>query len=308
MARVSVIMPAFNSEALIGQALDSVFSQTYDDWEVVVVDDASTDRSADVAAGFGDRVKVIRSAANAGAATSRNIALESAGGELIALLDADDYWLPGFLEAHVGALDRATAAGVKAGLVTGDARVLTPDGFAPGTYRDIHPLDDSLTLDRLLAGNPIYGSVVIARVALNEAGRFDPRAGAEDYDLWIRIMEQGYRIVTVPEALAVYRRWPGATTWSQMMGARHQRVTLERAIERGRLTPTQARIARRWRRYSQAVEALMAVVEPGPQRAAARRRLPAELPRIVFVGLSHPELWSTWIKGLRDRLRGSPAR
>ena len=97
MPRVSVIIPAFNNEATLAEAVQSVQSQTYVDWEVIVSDDASTDGTAAVAEGFGGPIRVVRNPENRGSGPARNAAVEVAEGELLALLDADDYWLPEFL-------------------------------------------------------------------------------------------------------------------------------------------------------------------------------------------------------------------
>src|SRR5215208_6041734 len=98
MPRVSVIMPAFNAHEHIVATLRSVQSQTYGDWEVVIGDDCSTDETVAIAQQFDDRFKVVLGAENAGPATARNRALKEANGELLAFLDADDLWLPDFLE------------------------------------------------------------------------------------------------------------------------------------------------------------------------------------------------------------------
>src|SRR4051794_18295236 len=101
MPRVSVIIPAYNAEEHIAAALESVARQTYGDWEVVVGDDGSTDRTAEIVAGFGDRFRLVRAERNLGPANGRNVAIEDARGELLATLDSDDLWLPGYLDGMV---------------------------------------------------------------------------------------------------------------------------------------------------------------------------------------------------------------
>ncbi len=93
MARCTIITPAYNEAALIGQAIASVLAQTFTDWEWLVVDDGSTDRTAEIVAGTADpRIRLIRSGAQAGAAAARNMAIAQTTSEYIALLDADDTW------------------------------------------------------------------------------------------------------------------------------------------------------------------------------------------------------------------------
>src|ERR1044071_6895734 len=97
MPRVSVIMAAYNAQQYIAEALKSVEAQTYDDWEVVVCDDGSTDGTYGIASAFGERVRVVRHDLNSGPAAARNVAVRESNGELVAVLDADGYWLPSSL-------------------------------------------------------------------------------------------------------------------------------------------------------------------------------------------------------------------
>ncbi|MBE6963738.1 MAG: glycosyltransferase family 2 protein [Ruminococcaceae bacterium] len=103
MPRVSVLIPAYNSAAFLGQALDSVFAQTYRDFEVIVVDDGSEDDTAAVAAARPE-VRYIRKE-HSGISATRNLAIAQARGEVIAFLDADDLWTPDKLEKQVAYLD-----------------------------------------------------------------------------------------------------------------------------------------------------------------------------------------------------------
>jgi glycosyltransferase involved in cell wall biosynthesis len=101
MPRVSVTVPAFNAEQHLAQAIECVHAQTYEDWEVVVADDGSTDATSGIAGGFGPRVRVVRQPANRGVGAALELAVSHSTGELVAVLAADDYWLPDYLEEQV---------------------------------------------------------------------------------------------------------------------------------------------------------------------------------------------------------------
>src|SRR6476469_10004419 len=97
---VSVVIPAYNAERFLGEAIESVLAQGYAHFELIVVDDGSSDRTAEVARSFGDRVRTIEQE-NSGVSAARNAGTRAAGGELLAFLDADDRWSPGWLERMV---------------------------------------------------------------------------------------------------------------------------------------------------------------------------------------------------------------
>lgn len=99
---VSIIMPSWNTANYIAKSIQSVVAQTYDNWELIIVDDCSTDNTDEVVAGFNDvRIKYLKNTQNSGAALTRNRALREADGEWIAFLDSDDIWLPEKLEKQI---------------------------------------------------------------------------------------------------------------------------------------------------------------------------------------------------------------
>jgi glycosyltransferase involved in cell wall biosynthesis len=194
--RVSVVIPIYNGAATIERALASVFEQTFTDFEIVVVDDGSTDDTPKVLAGFGDRIKVIRqhnrrfpAARNAGVAASR--------GELIALIDHDDQWLPRKLEVSVAALQNDPGAS----LVYTEVTVVNEAGeksrVSPNAPETAHAPSMDEMLTRLWPIMP--STVVMRRTAFDRAGGFTESLG-EDLDFWPRIREQG-RFIYLPEQL-----------------------------------------------------------------------------------------------------------
>ena len=100
--KVSIVMPAFNAEKYIGDAIDSVRNQTYTNWELLIVDDCSTDNTREIITSIEDkRIRYLKNSTNSGAAISRNYALREADGKWIALLDSDDVWTPNKLEKQI---------------------------------------------------------------------------------------------------------------------------------------------------------------------------------------------------------------
>ena len=179
MLSISVVVPAWNCERYLPDALASVEAQSRQPAEVLVVDDASTDTSADVARGLGARV--IRLERNGGPSAARNAGIRAASGDLIAFLDGDDWWEPDHLELVAGLLDRFPEAGVAFGRSSRVvARYTAP--FPP----EQEPFQ---ALPVLCRGNPIPQSAAVVRRALlldMDGYRADMRY-AEDYDLWLRL-------------------------------------------------------------------------------------------------------------------------
>jgi glycosyltransferase involved in cell wall biosynthesis len=184
---VSVVIPIYNGAATIGRALSSVFDQTFTDFEIVVVDDGSTDDTPAVLAGFGDRIRVIRQA-NRRFPAARNAGIAAGRGELIALIDHDDQWLPRKLEISVAALQNDPGAS----LVYTEVIVVNEAGeeshaspIAPDTAH-APSMDEMLT--RIWPIMP--STVVMRRTAFDRTGGFSESLG-EDLDFWPRLREQG---------------------------------------------------------------------------------------------------------------------
>jgi glycosyltransferase involved in cell wall biosynthesis len=293
---VSVIIPAYNAELELAQALDSVAAQTYADWEVVVGDDGSTDGTAKVAERLGSGLVLVRSEANHGPSTARNLAIAASSGELLAFLDSDDYWLPDYLDHQVRLLDASRREGVEVGIVACDAEVLGPAGRLPRTYLDLIGFEGEVTVTRLLSSNPIFVSAVSPRRVVDEAGGFcaDLRA-AEDHDLWLRIAELGYAIVVSRAPLAVYRVRGRSLSADPGPMARGTQAVLLRALARGNLTSRQRRIARRELRLQRAVERVAA------QEGLLHRGVLSSLPLLARVAVENPRRWPSFARVLATR-------
>jgi glycosyltransferase involved in cell wall biosynthesis len=282
MPRVSVIIPAYNAEAHLEEALRSVQAQTYNDWEVVVCDDGSTDATFEIASGFGDRVRIVQHARNSGLAAARNSAIRQSNGELLALLDADDYWLPAYL-AHQVALFDEESRNNKVGIVTCNAHVLGPSGILHRTYAELIGAPANVTVARLLQANHIFVSAISPRIVVDEAGGFyEQLRRVEDYDLWLRVVELGYRVAATDEPLAVYRVTHGSLSQDPTAMAQASQVVYRRALARGNLTPRDRRVAERELRFQRALEQIVST------NGISYRRALRALPLLLRVAAEHP--------------------
>jgi glycosyltransferase involved in cell wall biosynthesis len=188
---VSVIVPVYNREQFLRETLDSVFALEYEPFEVIVVDDGSTDGSAAIAESY-PGVRCIRRE-NRGPGAARNAGIEVSQGEFVAFVDSDDVVLPNKLSAQVGYL--LEHPDVTATLGRQEWITPPPDAVPDLVWGDL----DGIT--------PI--SVVIRRAALLEVGCFDPALrGPEDVDLLVRLREGGYRLLVLPE-IVMRRRYHG---------------------------------------------------------------------------------------------------
>jgi glycosyltransferase involved in cell wall biosynthesis len=217
MMRLSVVIPAFNAGALLAEAVRSVGAGERREVEILIVDDGSTDESAQAVAGW-PAVRVLRQP-NRGPGAARNLALGQARGEFAAFLDADDIWLPGRIES----LLTADLAGAGAALFYSD--YLLHDVVRGSTHPHLCPSLGEHPAPTILINNPIGTSTAVAPLsALQAAGGFrtDLRYG-EDWDLWLRIAEMG-PVRKLPGVWAEHRVRPGS-----LAGA--DRAELHRAEE-----------------------------------------------------------------------------
>jgi glycosyltransferase involved in cell wall biosynthesis len=197
---VSVIVPAHNRADVIGRALDSVRAQTFQDYEVIVVDDASSDGLGEVLSRRADgRVHLVRLRQRRGAARARNAALPETRGEWIAFLDSDDEWLPDKLTDQLAAVERGSYDAVYCTCLrkrAGEEPAVRPKGvLAEGD------IIDSLLLRRHAPTPSVY---MVRRTAFARVRGFDESfPSAADIDLWLRLATSGCRFAAVQEPLAV---------------------------------------------------------------------------------------------------------
>jgi glycosyltransferase involved in cell wall biosynthesis len=203
---VSVVIPLYNKAAYIHRALESVLAQAFADFELIVIDDGSTDGSADAVRRHTDpRIRLI-SQENAGVGAARNRGMAEAKSGWVAFLDADDEWLPGFLAKIVELIGEHPEAGLVGtayrysdapGPCPG-AKALVSQGFCEGLLRNYFAVAP--------VGIPFCSSsACVRKQAFQAAGGFSEVWGGEDPDLWLRLAVQ-YPMAYSPDVLAVYHR------------------------------------------------------------------------------------------------------
>ena len=215
MPRVSVVIPTFNCERFIGRTVGSALRQTYRDFEIIVVDDGSTDGTQAVLAEYGEALHYIKQA-NQGASAARNAALSRATGEYIAYLDADDLWHPEKLAHQVEYLDAYPSCGfvhTEVAVIDEQDSVLHAR-FNKETGRTV---PQGKCLRYILQRSHIQTLTVLERrSAFDRAGKFDLRLPvAQDYLHWIQVALHGYEIGYLPEPLGQYRWRAGSLMSSQ---------------------------------------------------------------------------------------------
>jgi glycosyltransferase involved in cell wall biosynthesis len=212
MARplVCVIIPAFNAEATLGDTLRSAAAQTYPNFEIIIIDDGSTDGTAQIASDFcasEQRARLLQTT-NRGVAAARNAGIEAAGGEYLAFLDADDLWHPRKLEMQV----EAALADPEIGFVYTFYQNI--DGSGRGLQTPPQMLVNGHAFWRHLYFNFVGcgSSILVRKESLLDIGRFDESLhGSEDYLLQLRLAAR-YAIACVPEVLVYYRQGPSTAS------------------------------------------------------------------------------------------------
>lgn len=227
--KISILMSVYNGEKFIKQALKSIYTQTYQDFEVIIIDDASTDKTSEILINMKDsRTFIYRNSENKGLTKSLNFGLKLCRGEYIARMDADDISHPQRFEKQVRYLDenpKCLVLGSWYGRIDSTGQVWGTKK-TPTTYENIKK--------NLLIGNCIaHGSAMLRRSSLVEIGRYNEKyICAQDYDLWLRLSEVG-EMHNLGEYLYYLRSWPGAISATQnKQQNEYAELALQEALQR----------------------------------------------------------------------------
>lgn len=214
---ISVIMPAYNAERFIAEAICSVQTQTYENWELLILDDGSSDQTCSIAEKFArqdSRIRLLKNEKNMGVARTRNRGFDLCRGELVALLDSDDVWHEDKLARQLDLLRRSGAdlAYSSYAIVDLSGQKVRADYIVP----------EEVGFRELLKENVIGCSAVLLRSELLEKNRFLPDYFHEDYVLWLQLLRDGHRAVGCREVLVNWRFVENSRSFNKKRAARNR--------------------------------------------------------------------------------------
>ena len=209
---VSIITPSFNSSRFIEECIDSVLSQTYNNWELLIVDDCSSDNSSELVEKYSDkRISLIVLEKNVGSSEARNIAIRKAKGKYIAFLDADDIWLPTKLQDQIYFMQKKDIA-----FSFSSYQSISEDGYK---VFPVTKAPDIMTYSSYLK-NTIIGCLTVI-IDKDKTGYFEmPNIrSSHDMALWLLIMKRGFKAYGINKNLAKYRQVQNSNTSNKLRAA-----------------------------------------------------------------------------------------
>ena len=230
---VSVITPVFNSEKFVSETIQSVQRQTFSDWEMILVDDFSTDNSIEEIENFAcedERIKLIKLSQNSGPAVARNHAIKGASGRYIAFLDSDDLWLPEKLEVQINWMQTKNLV-----LTFSQYKIIDIEGHETGKIIDV---PEKVNYAKLLNFNVIgcltavYDSKILGKVFMPEILK------RQDYGLWLKVLKRGFQAHGIKQPLALYRTGKDSVSSNKLKAAtynwkilyKHEKLSFPKAI------------------------------------------------------------------------------
>lgn len=220
---VSVIMPAYNAEKYIEEAIRSVLSQTYTNWKLLILDDGSTDRTAELAERFANadtRIRLLRNPQNMGVAQTRNRGFDMANGDWAALLDSDDVWHSDKLEKQLATAERSGADMIYCSYSMMDA-----DGRRISDFI----VSERTSYAAMLEESVLSCSTVLLSRSIYSEYRFSTNYYHEDYALWLRLLRLGFTAFGCRDVLADYRILKGSRSNDKLRSARQRWLVYRKA-------------------------------------------------------------------------------
>lgn len=214
--KVCVIMPSYNAEKYIAEAIKSVMEQSYKNWKLLILDDGSSDRTVEIARGIADndsRITVYQNPCNQGVAMTRNRGIELAEGEWIAFIDSDDMWHREKLEKQLEMSEKTGAS-----ILYSSYALVTENG----EHREDYHVPATTCYEAMLKENVIGCSTVMLRRCAWERHRFPVDLYHEDYALWLKLLKLGYTASGCEEILVDWRVLENARSFNKWSAAKNR--------------------------------------------------------------------------------------
>jgi glycosyltransferase involved in cell wall biosynthesis len=232
MVKVSVIVPTYNRAHLVTETIDSILSQTFRDFELIIVDNESVDNTEEVIKSYRDeRIRYFKHQNNGIIAVNRNYGISKARGEYIAFCDDDDLWFPEKLEKQVQVMESDS----QIGLICTNEIVFDNKGDHGLTIRT-RVRNSDFTFESLVWNNRVPNSTVMVRKAvLDDVGMMDESPeimAGEDYELWLRIAKK-YRLNYISLPLGKYRTHPGAYRKGPIKAQEQSKLIYKKLVDEG---------------------------------------------------------------------------
>ncbi len=233
MVKVSVIIPAYNGDRYIGEAIDSILAQTYRDYEIIVADDGSTDNTRQVVKQYGNQIQYL-SQINQGVAASRNLGLKASQGEYIAFLDQDDIFLPHKLASQVALLKQNPSLG----MVNSGWQIVNEQGEVQAAVKPWQQIPN-LNLADLIIWKPVFLGAMLFRAAwLKRSPGFDTTLEqTPDVDLVLRLAAMGCTAAWVEQTTVKYRQHESNASNNTLLQAQELDRIVTRFFAQSNLPP-----------------------------------------------------------------------
>lgn len=227
---VSVVVPVYNASRFLSRTINSVLAQTYQNFEIIIVDDCSTDDSLSIAQNFAkqdSRIQLLHNPKNIGVAETRNRGINEAKGEYIAFLDSDDVWLPQKLERQMALAKRTDADIVYCSyefIDENDKRLRRP-----------FVVPERTDYSQMLSSSVIGCSAAMIKTETLSDYRFDSAYYHEDYVLWMQLLRMPLTAVGEREVLSQYRQVVGSRSYAKLFSARKRWEVYRKVLHEGRI-------------------------------------------------------------------------